>query len=83
MLLMPVISGGKVAYFSSFTINRRVIEHPSKKFKLPREALFVIVLRTPTKELLKLPIFNSEHQKALNYSNRMQLFGMDVNFITT
>ena len=31
-----------------------------KKIKLPREALFVIVLRTPTKELLiKLPIFKS------------------------
>ena len=59
MLLMPIINGGKVAYFSSFTIVRGVMEHPWKKFKLPREALFVIVLRTPTKELLKLPIFNS------------------------
>ena len=50
MLLMPIINGGKVAYFSFFTIVRGVMEHPWKKFKLPREALFVIVLRTPRKE---------------------------------
>ena len=35
------------------------MEYPSKKFKHPREALFVMALRTPTKKLLKLPIFNS------------------------
>ena len=35
------------------------MEHPSKIFKHPSEALFVIVLRTPTKELSELPIFNS------------------------
>ena len=29
------------------------------KIKHPSEALFVIVLKTPTKELPKLPIFNS------------------------
>ena len=31
----------------------------NKNIKHPSEALFVIVLRTPTKELSELPIFNS------------------------
>ena len=60
------INGGKVAYFSSYTKVREVMKHPRgvygtpfKKFKHPSEALFVIVLRIPMKELSKLPVFNS------------------------
>ena len=33
------------------------MEHPSKIFKHPLEALFVIVLKIFTKELTELPIF--------------------------
>ena len=41
------------------------MEHPSKKFKHPSEALFVIVLRTLTKELSKLPSVRPFHRNAI------------------
>ena len=58
---------GQIASFSVCTKVRGVMEHPwgvygtptEIKIKHPLEALFVIVLKTPTKELPKLPIFNS------------------------
>ena len=65
---------GYIASFSVCTKIRGVMEHPRGvygtpieiKIKHPSEALFVIVLKTPTKELPKLPIFNSvTHAKTL------------------
>ena len=58
---------GYVASFSVCTKVTGVMEHPRGvygtpieiKIKHPSEAVFVIVLKTPTKELPKLPIFNS------------------------
>ena len=54
----------KIAYFSSYMKFRGVMKHPrgvygtpfKKYFKYPLEALFVLVLRAPTKELSELPI---------------------------
>ena len=58
---------GQIASFSVCTKVRGVMEHPwgvygtpiEIRIKHPSEALFVIVLKTPTKELPKIPIFNS------------------------
>ena len=58
---------GQIAFLSVCTKVRGVIEHPwgvygtpiEIKIKHPLDALFVIVLKTPTRELPELPIFNS------------------------
>ena len=60
---------GQIASFSVYTKVRGVMEHPRGvygthieiKIKHPSKALFVIVIKTPTKELLELPIFNMHH----------------------
>ena len=53
------------------------MEHPSKKFKHPSEALFVILLITSTKELSKLPIFNSDIR--VLYKFKKVLVGIEQN----
>ena len=58
MLLPPYYAQNYAGIIGS-SLPRGVYGTPNEnKIKHPLEALFVIVLKTPTKELPKLPIFN-------------------------
>ena len=55
---------------------RGVMEHPSKDIETPFGGLVcnIIVLRTPTKELSELPIFNS----VIHVKNGTCSWGLDI-----